>query len=405
MSRRGRVYLAVAVALVLAGLAWAFTPAPVPVEWSRVTLGPFEMSVEDDGQTRLRDSYVVSAPLAGKLTRITLREGDQVRAGDPVAVIQPALAPLLDARARREQQARAMAAAAQVRAAAARRDAAATALRQARNEAARSAQLAQQGFVSASGLEADQLQAASAAQEFDSAAAQYQGARHELELAQAALEASVHSGRAGAPPFTIPAPIGGEVLGVAQISEAVVPVGAPLLELGNRDQLEVVADLLTSSAALCRPGSPVVIDQWGGPPLRGQVRRIQPAGFTKISALGVEEQRVNVLIDILDERGKRALGVGYRVNVRITTLRLPRALKLPASALFPLPGADPSGPQGVYVIQDGRARLTRVRVAGRNALEAWLHQGPAAGTPVIVYPSADVTNGARVRMRSVAQAH
>ena len=390
------------VALVLAGaaLGWAFAPAPVAVEWAAVSIGPFETTVEDDAITRLRDAYVVSAPLAGRLERIVLREGDRVRAGALVAVIRPALAPLLDARTQREQQARVQAASAQVRAAQAQRERADSALRLAHLDAARAARLADQGYVSASHLDAEQTKEAAARKDYESAAARHQVAQQELAMAQAALETVVPSAAKDSPPFKVLAPIDGEVL---RTSEQVVGLGTPLLELGNRGEIEVVADLLTSSAVLCRPGSPVRIEQWGGPPLRGRVRRIEPAGFTKISALGVEEQRVNVLIDLLDEQAKSVLGVGYGVSVRITTLSMARVRKVPLSAVFPLPSAGPAR-HAVYVIRDGQADLVPVEVAGRNETEAWLRDGPRDGTPVIVYPGAEVADGVRVRQREVARA-
>jgi HlyD family secretion protein len=191
---------------------------------------------------------------------------------------------------------------------------------------------------------------------------------------------------------------------VLQASEAAVAMGAPLLELGDRRQLEVVAELLTADALLCRPGSQVQIDRWGGLVLQGRVRRIEPAAFTKISALGVEEQRVRVLIDILappDQSG--TLGIGYRVNVRILTASHDQVRMVPVSAVFPLPGSAAGDAAGmaVYIVRDGRAHLTPVRLGGRNERQAWLLDALAAGTEVLVYPPPLVRDGARIRVRTV----
>ncbi|MFB9241828.1 HlyD family efflux transporter periplasmic adaptor subunit [Massilia antarctica] len=405
MIARRWIYTAVAAAALAAVLAWAFAPRPIAVETALVASGHFESAVEDDGKTRLVDHYLVSAPLAGQLSRITLREGDQVAAGAVVAQLRPARAPLLDERSRRQQQARLAAAEAQVGAADAALARAGIALRQAQHDFLRAEQLGMAGFVAASRLDSERLAAQAAQKERDSAAAQRQVALHEAEQARAALDGA--TGQGGDAMFALRAPVGGRVLRVIQASEAVVALGAPLLELGDPDRLEVVAELLTADAILARPGTPVRIDRWGGAPLDGRVRRVEPAAFTKISALGVEEQRVRVLIDLLDADARGAgLGVAYRVNVRIITSSLDRVRKVPVSAVFPLPGksgADHAG-MGVYLVRDGRAHLTPLRLGGRNDAEAWVRDGLAEGAQVIVYPPAQLRDGARVQVREVARA-
>jgi HlyD family secretion protein len=204
--------------------------------------------------------------------------------------------------------------------------------------------------------------------------------------------------------LAVRAPVAGRVLRVVQASETVVPFGTPLLELGDLSTLEVVAELLTADALQARPGSPVVITRWGGAPLSGRVRRVEPAAFTKISALGVEEQRVRVLIDIASPPAAwRALGVGYRVNVRIVTLAVERALTVPVSAVFPIPQGPQQGRgMAVYTVADGRARLVPLEVAARNDALAWVRAGLEAGARVIIYPGAEITDGVRVRLRSTA---
>ncbi|QYF92991.1 efflux RND transporter periplasmic adaptor subunit [Massilia sp. PAMC28688] len=406
MNTRRYLYWGGAALSLAAALAWAFAPRPLEVEVATVTSGTFESAIEDDGKTRLVDQYVVAAPLAGQLARIGLREGDAVAAGAVVAQLRPTQPPLLDARTVRQQQARLDAALAQVRAAEAGVARAAVLQERARHDYQRSARLGDAGFVAASRVEGEQLALAAAERELDAARAQRQIARHEAEQARAALAASSSLGQASAM-FPVRAPVAGRVLRVLAPSEVAVAPGAPLLELGDPGRLEVVAELLTTDAVLARPGAAVRIARWGGPPLGGRVRRIEPAAFTKISALGVEEQRVRVVITLDDPDGAAtAMGVGYRVTVRIMTERREQVVKVPVAALFPLPGrADADGAMAVYRVRDGRASLTPVRLGGRNDMEAWVLDGLAPGQQVIVYPASGVHDGARVKVRSVARRH
>ncbi len=406
MIARRWLYLGGGAVALIAALAWAFAPRPIQVEAASVTVGHFETAIEEDGKTRLHDQYVVSAPLAGLVHRIVLREGDPVAAGAVVASMQPAQAPLLDERARREQQARLGAAQAQVRAAIAALERAEMASRRAAQDARRTEQLASEGFVAPSRLESDQLAALSAQKEYDGALAQRQIALHDVEQVRAALDAGGRAAQYISANFKLRSPIDGQVLRVVQNSEAVVALGAPLLEIGDPRKLEVVAELLTADALLSRPGSDVRIDRWGGPSLKGRVKRVEPAAFTKISALGVEEQRVRVLIDILDAPEKTAgLGVGYRVNVRILTSSRDTVLKVPVSAVFPLPDTDAgkNGAMAVYAILGDRAQLRRVRLGGRNDREAWVLEGLAKGTQVVVYPATEVRDGVGIKVRDVAR--
>jgi HlyD family secretion protein len=379
-------------------LAWAFAPRPVEVETASVSRGRFEATIEEDGKTRLRDRYVVSAPLAGLMGRIALREGDAVQAGTPVATLMPALSPMLDERTLREQRVRVEIAEANVQRVEARIERARVALLQARNEVQRSEQLARQGFVAATKLETDRLAEEAAQKEVDAAVQEHHVAGHEVEQARAAV-AAVQRG-SGARAFVLRAPVSGRVLRVAQTSEATVALGTPLLELGDTARMEVVAELLTTDALQARPGSRALIERWGGPgTLEGRVRLVEPAGFTKVSALGVEEQRVRVLIDIHTPQERwQALGDGYRVAVRIVTQDQENAVKVPVSALFPR--ADAPG-MAVYRLDDGRARLVAVELGARNGTEAWVRQGLQPGATVIVYPPSAVRDGMKVRPRKV----
>lgn len=412
MSRSRKLLYAGLTAVALGGLlAWAFAPRPLQVELATVVSGAFETSIEEDGRTRVYERYVITAPLSGRLARMRLREGDRVKAGDVVALLTPSLAPLQDARSLQELNARVEAADAMLTRAAVRIDAARVGLRQARNELERSEQLISRKFVSASKLESDRLAVLAASKAVDSAVQEQHVAEHELDQARAALstvQGSQSNRRDGGPAastppaeFEVRAPIDGSILRVLQPSETALTLGTPLLEIADTGKLEIVAELLTTDALQAQPGTPVRIERWGGPTtLVGQVRRVEPGAFTKVSALGVEEQRVNVLIDLTSPPEQwSGLGDGYRVSVHIVTLALPEVLKVPVSAVFPS-GAE-AHTMATFVVDNGHARLQPVDVGARNGNEAWIRAGLAAGDRVIIYPGDAVRDGARVEMREL----
>lgn len=399
MSRRRLLTIALAAAASLLVLAWAFAPRALPVETARVDRGPFELTLQEDGKTRLHERYVVSAPLAGRLARITLREGDDVAEGDTLALLTPVLAPMLDERTLAEQRGRVQIAQVGVQRAATRSAAARIALQQARNELGRSRQLAQQGFVAPTKAETDRLAVLAAEKELELAQEGERIAAHELTQARAALGAT---GAAGGQAFAVRSPIAGRVLRVLQLSEAAVALGAPLLELGDTRQLEVVAELLSTEALRAAPGSLVRVERWGGEgTLEGRVRRVEPAAFTKISALGVEEQRVRVLIELTSPQQRwAALGDGYALALHIVLQRHDSVLRVPVSAVLPLPVAKGGGP-AVFLVEGGRARLQPLVLGARNARHAWVSEGLSEGQEVVVYPGAGVSDGARVQPRAV----
>ncbi|MFO1293829.1 MAG: HlyD family efflux transporter periplasmic adaptor subunit [Rubrivivax sp.] len=419
MTRRNLLLSIVAGVALAALLAWAFAPRPLEVETARARIGAFEATIDEDARTRLAERYVISAPLAGQLQRVTLREGDAVAAGQVVATMLPALPPLLDERTLRELAARVAAAEASLARARTAVEAAGVTLQQASTELARTEALARQGFVAPSRIDGERLAAQAAATQQEGARAGAQVARQELEQARAALGA-VRAG-AGTRAFALRSPVAGRVLKLRVQSEAVLALGTPVLEVGDVAALEIVAELLTTDAVQTAPGSAVHIERWGGAGvLAGRVRRVEPAAFTKVSALGVEEQRVNVVIDFASPRERwAALGDGYRVGVRIVTISRPQVLTVPVSAVFPLPAAAaasaaPSavpasgGERGaplkhaVFRVEGGRARLQPVELAARNGSLAWIRQGLAAGAQVIVYPPAAVADGVRVAERAPA---
>lgn len=400
MKKSTWLYSAGASVVVVATLAWAFAPRPVEVEVAQVTQGKFESTIDEDGKTRLRERYVLSAPLGGLLNRITLREGDAVQSGDVLARLTPVLAPMLDERTLRELQVRVEAARANVQRVNARVEGARVALLQARNEVQRSEQLAKQGFVAPTKLDTDRLAAQAAQTALKAAIEEGHIAGHEVEQARAALSAVQQPSTGAARSFALRSPVSGQVLRVLQTSEATVSLGTPLIELGDTSHMEVVAELLTSDALLVRPGSRVIIERWGGPGvLQAQARLVEPAAFTKVSALGVEEQRVKVLIDITSPHEQwRALGDGFRVGVRIVTQAQDQAIKLPVSAVFPR--SEPNGGMAVFVLNGGRARLQAVEIAARNNSEAWVKSGVKPGDTVIIYPPPAVKKDVRVRARN-----
>ncbi len=417
MMKRKIWFYAVAVLFALAlAVAWAFAPRPVEVELAPVTQGHFEITIDEDGKTRLADRYVVSAPLAGRLERVTLREGDRVKADAVVATLTPVLPTMLDDRTLRELTARVEGARANIERAATRIERAKVALELANNETRRSEQLARDGFVAPTKLETDRLSAVAAQREVEAAAAERHVATHDLEQARAALSAvRLPAGGAAERDFAVRSPVAGQVLRVLQNSEATVALGAPLLELGDTSRLEIVAELLTADALAAQPGSRVVIERWGGQaPLEGRVSRVEPAAFTKVSALGVEEQRVRVVIQITSPHEQwKALGDGFRVSVRIVTLARDQAIQVPVSAVFPLAGdatdaaedvnGTATGAPGfaVFMADGGRARVVPVALAGRNGSMAWVSSGLAIGAQVIVYPPPAVRDGVRVAVRKV----
>jgi HlyD family secretion protein len=381
-------------AALVALLAWAFAPRPVGVEAAAVQTGRFEQGIEEDGRTRLRDRYTVSAPVAGRLTRIVLREGDRVTAGDAVAVLLPVMPAMIDERASREAVARHAAAVAGVQRAGARLERARIAVEEAQLELRRTEMLAREGFLSASRLDSARLAFLAAQREQEAARAEREVALQEQAHAAAVLQPAgqAPAGR----PLTIRSPVDGVVLKVAQPSEATLPAGTALLDIGDPARMEVVAELLTTDAVQAQPGRHAVIERWGGPPVQGRVRRVEPAAFTKVSALGIEEQRVKVLIDIESPpEGWQAMGDGFRVTARIITQSVDKAVLAPVGALFPF--AD--GGMAVYRIDGNRARLQPVEVAGRNGSEAWIQSGLNPGQSVIIYPPPTVSEGRRVQVR------
>lgn len=382
---RKRIALAVAAVLVAAGAYALLRPAPLRVETARVARGRLQVTVDEEGETRVRDRYVVAAPVAGRVARIELREGDPVLVGEVVGRL---FAAPLDARAREQAAGRVAQAEDAERAADAGVLQAQAAAEQARRGARRAQQLAAKNLIAPEERERAELEEATRAQELESAQFRAQAAAHDVEVARAALLAGAGT------VLPLHSPVRGRVLRIPERSERVVPAGTPLLELGDPAKLEIVADLLSSDAVRVKPGDAILIEGWGGgTTLQGRLRRIEPSGFTKVSALGVEEQRVNVIGDFVDPPG--AIGDRFRVEVRIVVWEGRDVLQVPTSALFRHGDA-----WSVFVIEDGRARQRDVRVGHRSTFAAEVAEGLREGDAVIRNPSDRIADGVRVAATS-----
>ena len=403
-----RTAWAIVVATGLAGLVWFAWPQPVLVDLAAVARGPMEVTVDDDGKTNVRHIYTVSAPIAGKLLRIShplgeegvsVHVGDQVTANQTVvALMQPTSPGFIDVRSREEAQAAVAAAEAYVKytESEVRRLEAAVAFY--RTELGRSQALARTQSVSIQALDKAKFDAETNEAALTSAKAQvdvWEGVRR--TLAARLIDPST--------PLTptdpiccvqIRAPVTGRVLKIIQESEGVVQAGTPLLEIGDPVDLEIVADLLSTDAVQIKPGSPVRIDGWGGPPIQGRVTRVDPAGFLKVSALGIEEQRVRVTIDLADSQETWSrLGHDYRVIVHVTVWQMDDVLTVPLGALF-----RKGDEWAVFTLQDGRAHATTVQVGHRNARVAEVLAGLSKGDQIVLHPSDRIADGVRITQRT-----
>jgi len=376
------VLLAGLAALLVVGLR----PSATPVETARVVSGALRAAVSEEGKTRIRQRYVVAAPVSGQLRRIPFKPGAEVEAGATiVAVIDPLPASPLDERNRALAEAR--------------RDSTRSVLEKsrtshelARKEVRRISQMFDSGTVSPQDLESAQMRETAAAR--DVAAAE--GALKQVEAELAVADGS--GSTSAAAPVEVKANASGRVLHVFQESARAVMQGTPLLEVGDPTDLEVVVEMLSRDGAAIASGAPVSLEQWGGPvPLEGKVRLVEPAAFTKISALGVEEQRVNVVVDIttsLEQR--RSLGDNFRVEARVITWESNAALKVPTSGIF-RQGND----WAAYVVRGGTAKLVPVKTGRSSGAEIQITEGLAEGDEVILYPGDRIKDGQRVKPTKV----
>ena len=388
MTRRSWSILGGVAAVVLLAFSLGTCGSDLPVEIAEVRLDTLRVAVEEEGRTRARDRYVVAAPVTGRLQRIDMREGDAVGAGDVLARLTPAPE---DARARAVTRAQLDAAEARRQQLAAEAERARDAAAQARREAERREELAAAGALSQEQMEQARLQASTASRAAEAAAAAVDAATADVRAMRATLEGSDPAG--GGPAVPVTAPSAGRVLRVLEESERVVPAGTPLLEIAGASGLEVVVDVLSADAVRIASGDPVLVNEWGGErTLRGHVRMVEPAAFTEVSALGVEEQRVNVIVDLVDLPAE--LGAGFRVEAAVVVWEGADVPTVPTSALFQRQDA-----WHLFAVEGGRARLRRVELGQRSADAAQVLGGVEVGEEVIVFPSSEVRDGVRVEHR------
>lgn len=381
----------------VAVLVWAaYRPRPLDVDTAAVAQGRFEQVIEEDGQLRLQQRYLVAAPTAAQLQRPTLKVGDVVKAGDVVAVLAPAAPGMIDTRTRGVLQERVGSADAARTSAAANVQRAQTALAQATLEAERSAQLARDKFIAPSALDQSRLARDAAAQSLKAAQAQLAAAEHAAGEARAALGRAEPAGGAAQGLWSLKSPVNGRVIKLHKDSSEPVQAGAPLLEIGDTGAMEAVVDVLSGDAPRIAAGAPVQLSTGRSqPPLAGQVARVEPAAFTKTSALGIEEQRVNVVVSLkADAQTLQKLGDGFRVDARITVSAQDGALLVPSAALV----RQGEGWQ-VFVVEEGKARARPVTFSDRNAESAWVKDGLKAGETVILYPGSGMRDGQPVKVR------
>ena len=384
------ILVLIAVAVVALLTLW-LRPTPIRVDVAKTTRGPIRVTVDGEGKTRVRDRYVVATPVAGRLRRIGLRRGDAVEQGQLIAQIEPLPLAPLDPRQRAEAVGR-VNAAEDVKFETDRLIERNKAIYdQARRELERSESLARSGVISRQEVEQARTAVATSLREYEAARSKSESAAHEVEVARAALIALDRSGKPGSSTAVrVDAPTRGKVLRVLEESERVITAGTPLVELSNPSRLEVVIELLSTDAVKVSPGALVLIEDWGGPAaLEAHVRLIEPSAFTKVSALGIEEQRVNVIADLTESSA--SLGDGYRVEGRIVVWETNSALRVPVSALF-----RRGEGWSLFVVENGVARYRDVEVGQRTPLEAEIKSDLEEGTEVVTHPSNQISDGSRV---------
>jgi HlyD family secretion protein len=371
-------------------LAVAMRPRPLPVDAAPLTRGPMRVTLDEEGRTQVKRRYLISAPLAGKLLRVELKAGDHVNEGTVLARLVPLDAPLLDPRTRAEQEARLHASEAAMAQAQANVARARVADASARADLVRKRQLAQASAISSRDLDMAETDAAARLQDLASAEFGAKVANHQLAEARAALERR-RSGRLDE--FEIVAPTSGQVLRVLRESEGVLTAGTSIIEVGDPSVLEVAADLLTVEAVRLRPGMPAYIDHWGGPrALEARVRSVEPSGFTKVSALGVEEQRVRVLLDLTAPPSEwRTLGDNFRVEVHVVAWHADSVLRLPAAALFRRGDA-----WSAFFISDGKVHARKLEIGEQSPEQAEVRGGARDGEEVVLRPGESLRDGMRV---------
>lgn len=371
-------------------IAYAFWPRAIPVDTGQVTRGELVVEVQAEGKTRVRELFVVTAPFTGHLQRIGNRTGDLVQKGDVVAVLDPAEAALLDPRSQAEAEAAIMSASALLRLTKAQLAEAEAVNAEAAREVSRIGVLFDRGITPRSAVDLAQMNLETAQARVAAARAAVARAQADQEGAKLRLDPPGPKGLR-----RLRAPAGGKILRVHTQSETAISAGSPILDIGDPADLEVVAEFLSADAARFTPGAQARLTGWGGPALSGRVRAIEPSAFLKNSALGVEEQRVNVIIDFVEAPPIDTLADGFRVEAAVTVWAAGDVLQVPVAALF-----RDQGSWSVFRVSDGRALLTRIEIGEQNQDQAAIISGLSEGDTVILYPDRALESGQRVRSRA-----
>lgn len=391
---RRRILIIAGAVIVLALVIYGFLPDPIPVETASVVRGALQQFVEEEGETQVTDKYTITSPVAAFVRRIELKAGDAIDAGQVVAELEPPRAPILDVRTREEAEARVSAAQAAVAQAEEQRRAAAAAAQLASDELERTERLAGDGSATQQRLDQATAEAQQATANLAAAEGAVSRAQAELDAALAALRGM--SGNANLPvQEVLRSPVSGRVLAVHQESEGQVGPGAPLIDVGNTGKLEIRVEVLSQDAVRIEPGTPVLIEEWGGgSTLRAVVDRIEPQGFTDVSSLGVEEKRVGVIAALPESEEWDRLGSGFRVLARFIIWEGDNVLIVPTSALFRTEDG-----WAVFVVEDGTAVRREVVIGHQAGLQAEVLEGLAEDEEVILHPGNDISDGARVAPR------
>jgi HlyD family secretion protein len=395
MKLRRWIVIVIITAGVILAIVYGFMPKPVPVDLVKVSRGPLKVTVEEEGKTRVKDRFVLSAPVAGFMRRIKLDVGDPVQKGETIVELEPLKSNLLDPRSRATAEAAVSSAEAALKVEEERVRAAEADADYARKNLERIKKLFEGGYVAKDALEQAETGAKRAEANLLSAQAAVKVARSELDRARTVLRHSAaEETRIQGKIVTIQAPVSGSVLKIYRESEGVVQSGEPLIDIGDPKDLEVKVEVLSADAVRIKPGTPVLFERWGGnSTLSGKVRVVEPAGFTKISSLGVEEQRVLVIVDLTSpDQNEQSLGDGYRLEASFIIWEGKDVLQVPASALF----RKQEG-WAVFVVKNNKAILREVKVGHRTGLAAEILSGLREGEEVISHPDNSIEEGTRIR--------
>jgi HlyD family secretion protein len=382
---------------VISAIVYGFMPKPVSVDLVKVSRGPLKVTVEEEGRTRVKDRFVVSAPVAGFMRRIQFDVGDRVQKGQSLVELEPLKSNLLDPRSHAAAQAAVSSAEASLKVEEERAKAAAADADYARKNLERIKKLHEGGYVAKDALEQAETGAKRAGANLLSTEAAVKVARFELDRVHTALRHSAaENTRIQGKIVTIQSPVNGSVLKIYRESEGVVQSGEPVIDIGDPERLEVKVEVLSADAVKIKPGTSVLFERWGGnSTLSGRVRVVEPAGFTKISSLGVEEQRVLVIVDLTSsDKSEKSLGDGYRLEASFIIWEGKDILQVPASALF----RNQEG-WAIFVVKNNRALKRKVRVGQRTGLVAEVLSGLTEGEEVISHPDNSIEDRTRVRSR------